>query len=66
MIFYKVKKEFDNKPLVFKNTEVESIYIANELFTRREVHKFGLNKAYLTRVNIPKKDTYFFFGARFN
>lgn len=72
MIYYKVKKEFDNKrihPFVKNN----QFLIANELYTEKELNKLFYNglrfyKDYLTffdKIEISKNKTYFFFGARF-
>lgn len=60
MKYYKVKKEYDNtkKP----NND---IYIANELYTQKEVDRERLNTSYMDTVEINKNRTYFFFGARF-
>ena len=60
MKYYKVKPEYDNKRRSDNN-----IYIANELYTEKEVEKYHINKSYCDIVNISKSETYFFFGARF-
>ena len=60
MKYYKVKPEADNKRQ--KNGD---IYIANELYTVKEVEKLSLNKSFLQLVEIPKSKIYFCFGARF-
>lgn len=60
MKYYKVKKEYDNTR---KNNK--DIYIANELYTQKEVDRERLNTSYMDTVEINKNRTYFFFGARF-
>lgn len=60
MKYYKVKPEYDNKRRSDNN-----IYIANELYTEKEVEKYHINKNYCDIVNISKNETYFFFGVRF-
>ena len=62
MLYYQVKKEADQRRKPGKRCD---IYIANELYTPAEVKKEKLNSEYLTPVEISKKKTYFFFGARF-
>lgn len=60
MKFYKVKKEADQK----RNAKI-NLYVADELFTEKEVKKYSLNENYLEVVEVPKNKTYWFFGARF-
>lgn len=66
MKYYKVKPEFDQKQRFSKSGKSYSIFIANELYTERELEKIGaLHLPYFDIVNIPKQKIYFFFGARF-
>ena len=60
MKYYKVKPEYDNK-----RRNDNNIYIANELYTEKEAEKCHINKNYCDIINIPKNETYFFFGVRF-
>lgn len=60
MKYYKVKSEYDNK--IKPNND---IYIANELYTEKEVERQHLNRNFMEIVEVSKKATYFFFGARF-
>ncbi len=60
MLYYKVKADADNKKRLDG-----SIYIANELYTPKEIEKLKLNKAFLQPVEVSKNRVYFFFGARF-
>ena len=64
MIYYKVKKEYDQKS---KNERIMdgSIYIADEIYTAGEVKRQGLNLKYMDKVEIKKTDTFWAFGARF-
>ena len=65
MIYYRVRKEFDNFP---QNPKIHdgNILVGGELFTEKEFNK--LPYAYagaFERIDIPKNQTYWFFGARF-
>ena len=60
MLFFRVKREFDQK-----RKGLSDIYIADELYTAREVERDKLNRAFLEGVNIPKNQTFWNFGARF-
>ena len=65
MIYYRVREQYDNFP---KNPKVRdgNILIGGELYTENEFEKLPFVYAgAFERVEIPKKDTYFFFGARF-
>ena len=64
MIYFKVKPEHDNK---YKNPKIHdgNIYIANELYTEKEVIRQNLNRSFLEQINVNKNETYFCFGARF-
>lgn len=39
--------------------------VKNELFTHREVQKYGIHHSKLAPVEVSKRKTYFCFGARF-
>lgn len=60
MVYYKVKKEYDNKQFPKR-----LIYVGNELFTESEAKKYHVNKKYCDVIEINKNKTYFSFGARF-
>lgn len=69
MLYLKVKPEYDN----YRKNKNFEIFIANELYTVKEFEKIiknyhrektELNKMF-TYIDIPRKQTYFFFGARF-
>ena len=64
MKYYKVNPRYDGKN---RNPHVndDSIYIANELYTLREVQKLKLNLTFMEEKEIYPKNTYRFFGARF-
>lgn len=69
MVYYRVKKEFDQKPL-FKfhrggGLEIVGFAITNELYTQNEIKKYCGLTAFCERVEIPKSKIYFLFGARF-
>ena len=65
MKYYKVKPEHDNKKQFNKRGKYAGFYIANELYTEKEVEKHNLNKAFLELVEVSKKKVYWLFGARF-
>ena len=60
MKYYRVLPQYDQRP------QGNTIYIGGELYTPHEVEKQKLNMKYLEPVNVSKKSTYFFFGARFS
>ncbi len=64
MLYYKVKPQYDN---CYKNPKIHdgNIYVANELYTEKEVQKQNLNRSFLEPVEVSKKKVYWFFGARF-
>ena len=69
MLYYKVKSEYDNKPIlkrVGKNHfEYAGYLVANELYTLREVYKKDLLLYMLEPIEIPRGRVYFSFGCRF-
>ena len=68
MLYYKVKPEYDNKPIlkrVGKHLEYNGYLIANELYTLREVNNKDIFMYMLEPVEIPRGRVYFSFGARF-
>ena len=65
MMYYRVRKEFDNFP---KNPRAHdgNILVGKELYTEKEFNKLPYVYAgAFEKVNIPKHQTYWFFGARF-
>ena len=65
MVYYRVRKEFDNFP---QNPRIHdgNILIGGELFTEKEFNKLPYVYAgAFEKVDIPKNKTYWFFGARF-
>lgn len=62
MIYYRVKKEYDQK---VKNYKTYDIYIVDELYTLSEIAKQKLNMDYFDIINISKNKVYWSFGARF-
>ena len=67
MKYYRIKPEYDNAHLL-KRT-FDGILIGNELYTVKEwerlVLKYRVSEAVCDIVNISPKETYWFFGARF-
>ena len=64
MKLYKVKPQYDGK---YKNPRVhdDNIYIADELYTFKEIQKQNLNMEYMEEIELPYRNTYWCFGARF-
>lgn len=65
MIYYRVRKEYDQFP---KNPKVRdgNILVGEELYTEAEFNKLPFIYAgAFERVEIPKTQTYLFFGVRF-
>lgn len=60
MIYYKILSKYDNKH--YNNSD---FVIANELYTEKEMEKYGIPYKYAEKINHSKKQIYFFFGARF-
>ena len=69
MLYYKVKSQYDNKVRYTWNNRGQGvsngILIANELYTPGEFRKIANYPAWFEKVNISKRNIYFFFGARF-
>lgn len=67
MVYYRVRKEYDNFPKNPKSRDGD-ILIGGELYTEKELNKLPLFLVYagaFERVEIPKSQIYWFFGARF-
>ena len=65
MIYYCVRKEYDNCP---PNPRIHdgNILVGGELFTEKEFNKLPYVYAgAFERIDIPRNQTYWFFGARF-
>ena len=63
MLYYRTKREANNKPMYRgkgkrKDEEIWSIYIADELFTEAEVKRMNLNLAYLEQIEISRRQTH--------
>lgn len=66
MIYYRVKPEYDQKRKDTINARNCDFLIANELYTEVERNKMiKIPDRAFERVEIPKNQTYWFFGARF-
>ena len=65
MTYYRVREQYDNFP---KNPKVRdgNILVGGELYTEKEFNKLPyISAGAFERVEIDKKNTYMFFGARF-
>lgn len=62
MLYYRTKREANNQPMYLgrkrDREEKWSIYIADELFTEKEVHRLNLNMDYLELVDISPKQVH--------
>ena len=70
MTYYRVKPQYDQKTRYKWNNHHQgvsdhTILIANELYTPAEFRKLANCPAWFEEVNIAPKNTYWFFGARF-
>lgn len=69
MLYYRVKPQYDNKVRYTWNNHRQGvsngILVANELYTPSEFRKIANCPAWFEKVNISKRNIYFFFGARF-
>lgn len=63
MLYYRVNKENSNKQFGTKKRKM--FYVANELFTESECKKLNVDKTLCTPIIVSKKNTHWFFGARF-
>ena len=65
MKYYRVRKEYDNFPKNPKTRDYD-ILIGGELYTEKELNKLPyIYAGAFERVEVPKSQTYWFFGARF-
>lgn len=65
MIYYRVRKEYDNFPQN-PRTHDGNILVGEELFTEKEFNKLPYVYAgAFERIDIPRNQTYWCFGARF-
>ena len=67
MLYYRVKPEADQKPMLIRKcgrNEVWSVYVKGELFTPNEALRKGLNRDYLEAVDVNQRRTQKIFGVR--
>ena len=65
MTYYRVREQYDNFP---KNPKVRdgNILVGGELYTEKEFNKLPcIYGGAFEKVEIDEKNTYFFFGVRF-
>ena len=65
MVYYRVKKQFDGCNRT-RGMQDGYYLVYGELFTKREIEHFNIDKKALERVNAKKCNSYWFFGGRFN
>lgn len=66
MEYYKVPYALDGYRRRHGHPTDCTTWVYGELYTARELEKLNVNPAKLERVNASKKQSYWFFGARFN
>lgn len=69
MTYYKVR-EFKEINLTHNGKTVTHVFVEDELYLVRELANLGINVEhklpdFITPIEIPKGQTYWFFGARF-
>lgn len=69
MTYYRVKPQYDNQTRYRWNNHhqgvPDGIVIGNELYTPCEYARLAMCPEWFDRVEISRRRTYFFFGARF-
>ena len=60
MTYYKVKEKADQFPRLDG-----SVLIKDELYTEKEMKKYSIPKGATDIINLPSRNTRWFFGARF-
>lgn len=63
MVYYQVPAALDGYQ---RNKRDCTTWITGELYTQKELEKLGVNPDKLRRVEASKRNTYYFFGGRFN
>lgn len=70
MLFYRVKEEYDNKP-IYRKTKNHMVrcgtYIGKELYTATEAkNMYNFAYEFCEKIDIPLNKTFYSFGARFS
>lgn len=70
MLYYKVKKQYDQEKRYKWNNHGQGVWdqtilVANELYTPEEYKRLANCPAWFDAVEIPKSKIYFLFGVRF-
>jgi hypothetical protein len=70
MLYYRVKPEYDNARLLNRTTRAFDLaLVGNELYTEKEwerlVLRYRVSLIVCEPVQVNRRNTYFFFGARF-
>ena len=68
MKYFKVPANRDGRAVIKKGLywgKIQRFLIKNELYTAKELKKYGMTEAGFIPVDIPKSRVYWFFGARF-
>lgn len=69
MKYYRVKEEYDNAPRYYERSDHslrrDGILVGNELYTERERAKIMNGSWMFEEVTVSSRNTYHFFGARF-
>ena len=68
MKYFKVPDNLDGRAVIKKGLycgKIKRFLIKNELYTEKELEKYGMTETWFIPVDIPKSRVYWFFGARF-
>lgn len=68
MKYYKVPKNLDGRAVLKKGLycgKIQFFLVENELFTGKELEKYGMTPTGFIEIDIPKNRIFHMFGARF-
>lgn len=68
MVYFKVPMNLDGRAVIKKGLycgKIQRFLIKNELYTEKELEKYGMTETGLISVDIPKSRIFWNFGARF-
>lgn len=66
MKYFKTPARLDGRQICYNSKKgLYFSFVANELFTEKEVSKMGLNTAIFEPVEISRRNIYYSFGVRF-
>ena len=65
MKYFRVPQELDGKQVYSPKSRSYISLVGEELYTQKECERYGFNTKKLQEIEISRKKTYWFFGARF-